>query len=340
MTDNYSLRDDYSEGAHPRILEALQFHNIGQTEGYGNDHYCKEARRLIQKHTGLPDATIHFVAGGTQANMLVLSSLLQPYESVIGASSAHIAVHETGAVEATGHKINLIPSMDGKLNPGMIDHVVHQHHGEHSVKPRVVFISQSTELGTLYSKKELTALHEYCQQNELLLYLDGARLAVALTADNNDLTLPELAARVDVMYIGGTKNGALLGEAIVFPNPELQPYFRHMMKQKGALLAKGRIFGIQFLELFTDNLFFELGRQANSRARQLSNGISDAGFTFKTPPESNQLFPVFPNELIKKLKENFDFHIWEKKGNTQSTVRLVTSWGTKGDVVQEFLRKL
>lgn len=336
----HSFKNDYSEGAHPRILEALQKFNGGQVEGYGLDRYCTDATALIKKKIKKDNADIHFVSGGTQANMLVISAILRSYESVVAATTAHIAVHETGSIESTGHKINLIPTSHGKLTSELVEEVISEHQDEHMVKPRAVFISQSTESGSLYSKKELTELSGYCRKNNLLLYMDGARLAVALTAETNDLTLPDIADLVDVFYIGGTKSGALLGEAIVITNQELQQNFRYHMKQKGALLAKGRIFGIQFLELFRDDLFLELSQTANNRAAQLAKGIESKGYSFSIPPVSNQIFPILPIALIGHLQKKFGFYIWSKFDNHHSVIRLVTSWATPEMAVDEFIKEL
>lgn len=332
-----SFKDDYSEGGHPAILESLLRHNHGQEEGYGLDRYCREAAQCIRSQLDQPAADIHFVSGGTQANVLVIRSILKPYESVIAASSGHINVHETGAIEAVGHKINLVSSPDGKLNPHSVDSVLKKHVDEHMVLPRLLYISQSTEYGSLYSKDELRELSRYCRENELFLYMDGARLAVALTADDNDLSLSEIAGLVDAFYIGGTKNGALLGEAIVLVNPAIQRNFRFVMKQSGALLAKGRILGIQFAELFRDDLFFKLGQHANIRARQLAGGIRDAGFDFKTPPVTNQIFPILPDKLIEHLRKQFDFYEWETLEGDRSVIRLVTSWATQESAIEELI---
>lgn len=335
-----SFKDDYSEGAHPAIMKALQQNNQDQQEGYGLDRYSIEGVQLIKTLINQPDADVHFVSGGTQANMLVIRSILRPYESVIAATSAHINVHETGSIEAVGHKINLIPNSEGKLDPEAVGAVLTQHVDEHMVVPRLVYISQSTELGSLYSKEELLALSRFCGKNELYLYMDGARLAVALTAETNDLSFPEIADLVDAFYIGGTKNGALLGEAIVFTHSHWPPNFRYIMKQSGALLAKGRVFGIQFAELFRNNLFFQLGQHANFRAQQLAKGIKEAGFDFRTPPVTNQIFPIFPNSLITHLREKFDFYEWEALDDDRSVIRLVTSWATPETAIQDFIREL
>ena len=333
----YRFFNDYSEGAHPSILELMAKTNLDQDDGYGCDRICQQAEALLKQKLENPGAAIHFVSGGTQANLIALGSMLKPYESVIAASSAHIQVHEAGAIEATGHKINIIPSGDGKLTAGAIQDMVDQHTDEHMVKPRVVFISNSTEVGTVYTKSELESISRLCHANHLYLYLDGARLGSALTSKDSDLTLPELARLVDAFYIGGTKNAALLGEAIVILTPALQPDFRYHLKQKGALLAKGRILGVQFLGLFQDGLYFELARYANAMAEKLARGIKDQGFAFLTPPSTNQIFPILPDALIGELQKSYGFYMWCRVDETHSAIRLVTSWATQEARVDEFL---
>jgi len=335
--NKYSFNSDYREGAHPDILNALIQTNLNQEEGYGDDTYSKKAISIIKNVIDNPNADVHFVSGGTQANLSVISSVLKSYESVIAATTGHIAVHETGAIEATGHKINTIETKDGKLTPKNIKSIIDIHQDEHMVKPRLVFISNSTEIGTVYKKYELENLSVFCKQNNLLLYLDGARLASALTSDTNDITLPELSKLVDIFYIGGTKNGALFGEAIVINNNALKENFRFILKQRGALLAKGRILGVQFLEFFKDNLFFELGKHSNIMAKKLSEGIKSAGYKFMISPVSNQIFPILPNKVIAKLQENYGFYIWENYDKTNSVIRLVTSWATKEENINKFL---
>jgi threonine aldolase len=336
----YSFKDDYSEGAHPKILEALSRTNMIQEVGYGEDDYCRESIKIIRQKIQNPKADIHFVSGGTQANLIVISSILKPYESVIAATIGHIAVHEAGAIEATGHKINTIETKDGKLKPKDIKLVLDFHTDEHMVKPKVVFISNSTEIGSIYSKKELQELSNFCKQHGLFLYLDGARLGSALTSKQNDLTLSELSKLVDIFYIGGTKNGALLGEAIIINHNELKKNFRFHLKQKGALLAKGRILGIQFLELFKEDLFFELGKHANSMASKLAGGIKKSGYEFLTVPASNQIFPIFPNKLIQNLDKKYEFYAWKETDDKSSAIRLVTSWATKEKFVNQFIEDL
>ncbi len=338
--DKYSFKNDYSEGAHPKILEALSCTNFLQEVGYGEDDYCKEAVKLIRKKIQNPKADIYFVSGGTQANLIVISSILKPYESVISATTGHIVVHEAGAIEATGHKINTIETKDGKLKPHDIKSVIDFHTDEHMVKPKMVFISNSTEIGSIYSKKELKELSKFCKQHSLFLYLDGARIGSALSSEKNDLTLSELSKLVDIFYIGGTKNGALLGEAIIINNDELKENFKFHLKQKGALLAKGRVLGIQFFELFKDNLFLELGKHANLMASKLASEIKKMNYNFLIEPVSNQIFPILPNKLIEKLGKKYGFYVWKKIDNKSSAIRLVTSWATKEEFVNQFIKDL
>ncbi|MBX3047490.1 MAG: aminotransferase class I/II-fold pyridoxal phosphate-dependent enzyme [Anaerolineales bacterium] len=336
----YQFFNDYSEGAHPKILERLAASNRKQMTGYGEDEISLQAQALIQEAIGNPAAAVHFVSGGTQANLLCLASMLRPHESVIAAASGHIHVHEAGAVEATGHKIETIASEDGKLDPRKLVALLSTPRDEHMTKPKVVFVSHASEVGTLYSKAELEALRAYCLQHGLYLYLDGARIGSALTARDSDLSLAEIAALTDMFYIGGTKNGALLGEAIVITNPALQPEFRWHIKQRGALLAKGRVIGAQFLELFADELFFELAQHANHMAEQLANGLQEQGFGFLTPPQSNQIFPILPDVLIEQLQQEYGFYVWAPAGDGMSAIRLVTSWATEEQAVHAFLEDM
>ncbi len=340
MQSLYSFKNDYSEGAHPNILYALYKTNLNQEEGYGKDRYCIEAENIIRKKIGNPNAEIHFASGGTQANLTVISAILKPYESVISAATGHIATHEAGAIEATGHKINIIETKNGKLTPQNIKSIIDLHQDEHMVKPRLAFISNSTEIGTVYKKKELENLSTFCKSNDLFLYLDGARLGSALTSSENDLTLPELSKLVDIFYIGGTKNGALLGEAIVINNNSFKENFRFHLKQKGALLSKSRVIGIQFLELFKNELFFKLSKHANLMATRLAEAIRILGYHFLTKPVSNQIFPILPNRLIEKLNKKYEFYVWSKINEKKSAVRLVTSWATKEEFVDKFILEL
>lgn len=336
----YSFKNDYSEGAHPKIIEKLLQTNYEQEDGYGYDQYSTQATELIKTQLKSFAADIYFVSGGTQANLIAISAILKPYESIIATNISHIATHETGAIEATGHKINIVTHQYGKLTIKLIQETIHNHTSEHMVKPKAVFISNATELGTIYRKSELYSLSAFCRDNGLFLYLDGARLGVALTSINNDLTLADIAECVDVFYIGGTKNGALLGEAIVINNNLLKENFRFYMKQKGALLAKGRLLGIQFLTLFKDNLFFEISQHANNMALKLAQGLKSAGYSFLVPYESNQLFPILPHAVISKLSLKYNFYVWDKIDNDNSIVRLVTSWATSEMMVDNFIQDL
>jgi threonine aldolase len=340
MVKKYSFFDDYSEGAHPRILEVLEDTNLAQEIGYGDDSLSNEAVRLIRRTLHAQQVDVHFVSGGTQANLIALAAVLKPYESVIAVSSAHINIHEAGAVEATGHKINAVDGADGKLTPAAIRRTVAQHTDEHMVKPRAVFVSQATELGTVYSKAELEEILKTCAEAGLYLYLDGARLGSAIVSRESDLNFADLPFLADIFYIGGTKNGALLGEALVLVNPVLKENFRFYLKQHGALLAKGRVLGAQFVALFKDGLYLDLARHANLLAMQLSEGIGASGYRFLSPPTTNQIFPILPNAVIDHLKEKYGFHVWTPAGDEHSVIRLVTSWATKKPAVEEFLRDL
>ncbi len=332
-----SFKDDYSEGAHPEILKLLGETNMRQTIAYGEDEYSNRARKLIKEKVQREEVDIHFVAGGTQANLLVIASVLKPYQSVIAAETAHIQVHETGAIEAGGHKINLIKTDDGKLKVEQIEEVLNSHLDEHMVQPKMVFISNSTEVGTIYSKKELTEISDFCKAKKLYLYMDGARLGSALSSEKNDLSLRDIARLLDVFYIGGTKNGALLGEAILICTDELKKDFRFMMKQKGALLAKSRIIGIQFIALFQDDLFFKLAQHANNAAQKIALGLREKGVEFYLEPAGNQLFPILPNRLIAALQKKYDFYIWSKFSENTSVVRIVCSWASEETAVNEFI---
>lgn len=335
----YSFRNDYSEGAHPRVLQALMDSNLEQTVGYGLDPRCKTAANTIRSLCNAPDAAVHFLVGGTQTNMLVIESLLQPYEAVISAHTGHVNVHETGAIEATGHKVCTAYAPDGKLTPALVESVVKAHSSEHMVHPRLVYISNTTEVGTIYNKSELEALRCCCDEHNLFLFLDGARLGSALTSPENDLTLEDLAALTDAFYIGGTKNGALFGEALVMSASN--DHFRWHIKQRGAMLAKGRLLGIQFHALLEDGLYFEIARHANEMAYRLRDGIAALGYLFPVPSPSNQQFPVLPNTIIAKLQEmGYEFEIDHTVDEEHTCVRFVTSWATPESAVDAFLKDL
>ena len=301
----YSFASDYLEGAHPTILQKMMETNSLQTPGYGLDPYCEQAREEITSRLGNVDADIHFVVGGTQANLLVIDACLRSYEAVIGVHTSHINVHETGAIEHVGHKIIAVDGIDGKVRPCDVEEVLGSHLDEHMVLPKMVFISNATEIGTIYTKAELVALSEYCHAHGLYLYMDGARLGSALCAEENDLTLEDIASLVDVFYIGGTKNGALFGEAIVICNPELKGHFRFAIKQNGAMLAKGRLLGIQFYELFKEDLYFELAAHANKLSMELKKGLEQLGVEFAYDSPTNQQFIYLAKDVYEKVCEKY-----------------------------------
>ncbi len=334
----YSFKNDYSEGAHPRILEALAEASRVQNEAYGKDCHSMRAAEFIREKIACKDADVHFLSGGTQTNLTAISSFLRPHEAAVCADTGHINVHETGSIEATGHKVLTAPCADGKLTPELVDSVLQIHTDEHMVKPKLVYISNSTEVGTIYSKSELTSLSDYCKEKNLYLFLDGARLGSALTAEGADLTLQDIAGATDAFYIGGTKNGALLGEALIIVNQALKEDFRYSLKQKGAMLAKSMLLGIQFEALFQDDLYFKLAKHANDAAKRLRDTIAEAGLKFLAFSPTNQLFPILPNRLIESLHDAYDFEIWKKISGEETAIRLVTSWATPDHVVDGFIR--
>ena len=332
-----SFQNDYSEGAHPYILKAIAENNDNQEQGYGLDRHTREFSDILQKLTGREDFDVHLIPGGTQTNLLAISSFLRPHEACIAAESGHISTHETGAIEATGHKILTVSSSDGKLSPRVIDPVLLEHHFEHMVKPRLVYISNTTEVGTVYTLSELKDLSAFCREKDLLLYVDGARLGAALTVPEAGLTLRDMCHYTDAFFIGGTKNGALFGEALIINNPELKEDFRFLIKQRGALLAKGWITGIQFRELFKDNLFFHLAEHANRMAQILTRELKALGCTFLVESPSNQIFPVFPDKVIEQLQKEYLFYTWDKIDNEHTAIRLITSWATGDLAVRAFI---
>ena len=332
-----SFKNDYSEGALPEIMEALVKTNLESTVGYGMDEYCASAAEKIKKRINCPDAEVHFLVGGTQANQTCISAFLRSYEAVIGVKTAHINVHETGAIEATGHKVVAVEGKDGKVTPLDIRRAVEYHADEHMVKPKMVYISDSTEIGTIYYKNELEEISACCKELGLYLYLDGARLGSALTAEGNDLTIEDIAALTDAFYIGGTKNGALFGEAVVLVNPELQREFRYSIKQHGGMLAKGRLLGIQFDCLFKDDLFFKAAAHANGMAMKLKNGLAECGVEFMTDSVTNQQFPVFTKEEIEALNREFLFEYNDRIDDNRYAIRFCTSWATKEENVQKLV---
>lgn len=338
------LECDYSEGAHPRIMESLLRTNLEQTIGYGEDSYCERAADLIKQACGAPAADVHFLVGGTQTNTTVISSILRPHQGVIAAESGHINVHESGAIEATGHKVLALPSADGKIRAAQVEALCLEHLNdpsrEHMVQPGMVYISQSTEKGTIYSCSELREVHKVCRRYDLPLFLDGARLGYALAAEGNDLELEEIARVCDVFYIGGTKVGALFGEAVVITREQLKKDFRYQIKQKGGMLAKGRLLGIQFETLFQDNLYFEISKHAVDLALQLREGLKKMGYTFLSESPTNQQFPILPDPLLSYLEKDYVFSFWAKPNDKQTAVRICTSWATPGQHIKQLLEDI
>lgn len=334
---------DYSLGAHPEVLGALMQTNMEHTDGYGLDEHCERASRLVKEMIGREDVSVHMMVGGTPANVTTISTALRPYEAVIAARSGHIYKHETGAIEATGHKIIPMEGQDGKLSPDDLAKAWLEYEDEHTVLPKMVYISQPTELGTVYSLDEVRALRKFCDQKEMYLYIDGARLGTALTCGETDLTLPDMAELADAFYIGGTKNGLLLGEALVITNPAIDDHYRWMIKRQCGMLAKGRLIGVQFEALLSggeESLLYRIGRHENAMAKRLKDGISAMGYEFLGHSVTNQIFPILPDPIIEELQKDFFFYVWEPAKNGYSVIRLVTSWGTKEKEVDAFLRKL
>ncbi|NOR23666.1 MAG: aminotransferase class I/II-fold pyridoxal phosphate-dependent enzyme, partial [Desulforhopalus sp.] len=320
----YSFKNDYAEGAHPNILNALIEHNNTQEEGYGLDRHTQTAIGIIRSLTGDNKADVHLLSGGTQTNLIAISSFLRPHEACITATSGHIATHETGAIEATGHKLLTVNSSDGKITAQLIEPILIDHHFEHMVKPRLIYISNPTELGTVYSKCELQDLYDFCRERNLLLYADGARLGSALMSKGADVTIEDMYKLTDAFFIGGTKNGALLGEAIIIKNSHLRADFRYLIKQRGGLLAKGRVLGIQFEELFKDNLYLDLARHANEMAQFMVEELVKTGCSFWIDSPTNQIFPILDNRIIEVLSKKFQFYVWAKTDKDHSAIRLVT----------------
>ena len=337
----YSFKNDYAEGAHPRVLEALLQTNLVQQNGYGLDDYSESAAELIKEKINNPKAKVFFVSGGTQANLVVISAFLRPHESVVSAATGHIFTNESGAIEATGHKVHGIESSTGKICPDDIQKLMDVHQNKpHQVKQKMVYISNSTELGTIYSKNELMDLYQFCQAKNLYLFLDGARLGHALTAETNDLTLEDFGKYSDAFYLGGTKNGALIGEAIVINNPNLQEEFGFHLKQKGAMLAKGRLLGIQFQELMKDDLYLDLAKHANTQAMKLKEAFQQIGVVFLVETFTNQIFPILNQTQIEQLSFNFDFYVWKKLDEEKSAIRLITSWSTSNEIIEKFINEI
>lgn len=336
-----SFKCDYEEGACPEVMNRLVETNLVKTPGYCDDSYCQSAADKIRRKAQCPEAEVFFVMGGTPCNMMVIAHALRPYEAVISADSGHINGHETGAVEAAGHKILARPNRGGKLTAQDVLEELSEHTDHHVTKPAMVYISQPTELGTLYTLEELEALRKVCDEKGLLLYCDGARMASALTAKGNNVTLGDLARLCDAFYIGGTKCGAMFGEALVFPNVEMAKDFAFTRKQRGGLLAKGRLLGVQFDALMTDDVYEKYGARQNEMADRLREGLKARGIQMLVQTATNQLFPVLANDEIQRLLHaEFDFHTWGKVDADHTAIRLVTSWATDAEDVEAFLAAL
>ena len=335
---------DYDEGAHPLILKKLAETNFLQTAGYEEDEYCDEAAQMICKACGKEDLAVHFLVGGTQTNLTVIAAALRSHQCAICADTGHINVHETGAIEATGHKVFALPSADGKLTAAQVQAAIDEHSGdsarEHMAQPKLVYLSHPTELGTLYTKQELTEISDVCREKELILYVDGARLGYALGAAANDINLPDLAKLCDIFYIGGTKVGALFGEALVIVSQDLREDFRYLIKQRGGMLAKGRLLGIQFGELFRNGLYTTLGAQATALALKIRGVLEEKGYPFLVDSPTNQQFVIFPDEVLDRLSEKYVFSYQKRMDRTHSAVRICTSWATTPEQAEELIRDI
>ncbi len=332
---------DYNEGCHPHIMQRLVDTNLEQTIGYGEDYYCQEAKILIKTACKREDIDVHFLVGGTQTNTTIIAHSLRPYQGVITAHTGHINVHETGAIESTGHKVLAIPSIDGKLTAQQISEAIQNHLNEdgpeHMVQPGMVYLSFPTELGTIYTYEELKAIREVCIQYHLPLFIDGARLGYGICSPQCDITLPQLTSLADAFYIGGTKVGALFGEAVVITNEELKQNFRYSIKQHGGMLAKGRLLGIQFSTLFTNNLYFQIAEHAIHEAQRIKSALEDKGISFLIDSYTNQQFPIFTQQQLTTLSQDFLFSIWQRIDDNHTAVRICTSWATKSENVDKLI---
>ena len=335
------FNSDYLEGAHPEIMKRLAETNMVQTVGYGEDEYCASARARIRAACDAPDADIHFFSGGTQANTTVIAAILRPWQGVLSAASGHINCHEAGAIEATGHKVIALPTDDGKITARQIEDYVHWHRTDPSsdfiVQPGMVYISYPTEFGTLYTKRELVELASVCRWYNIPLYIDGARLGYGLMSPKCDITLPELAQLCDVFYIGGTKVGALFGEAAVFTKHNMPRYFSTIAKQHGALLAKGRLLGLQFDTLFTDDLYFRISKHAINMAMQIRDAFDARGLQFYLHSPTNLQFLIMENKAVRALQQKIAFHTWGKVDEEHSVARFATSWSTTQEDVDALI---
>ncbi|UDI78376.1 low specificity L-threonine aldolase [Staphylococcus taiwanensis] len=336
-----SFENDYLEGAHEKVLQRLLETNFIQASGYGDDQFSKQAAEQIKTAINCPEATVRFLVGGTQTNQVVINSVLEPYEGVISADTGHVAVHEGGAIEFSGHKVLAIPSHEGKIRPKEVNEYLDTFYNdfkrEHMVFPGMVYISNPTEYGTLYSKEELKNLSDACKEHQVPLFMDGARLGYGLMSDQSDLTFEDIAKYCDIFYIGGTKIGALCGEAIVFTKNNEPKHFTTRIKQHGALLAKGRLVGVQFLELFTNNLYLDISRHAINMANKMKKGFLEKGYQLYFDSPTNQQFFVLSEEKINELKQKVKFAIWEKYDDNHRVVRFATSWATTEENVDKLL---
>ena len=338
------LECDYAEGAHERILRRLFETNLEQTPGYGHDRFCEEARSQICDLCEEEDLDVHFLVGGTQANATVIDAALRPYQGVIAATTAHIANRETGAIEAAGHKVLVVPSADGTISALDVRRVWEAHRNdpahEHAVQPAMVYLSQPTENGTLYSLVALEEIARTCHELGLILYIDGARMGYGLMSERNDVGLPDLARLCDAFTIGGTKQGMLFGEAVVLRHPALRRDFRYLIKQHGGLLAKGRLLGVQFCAMLEDGLYFDLARQADDLAMLLRRGLEERGYEMLYDSWTNQQFPILPDEVYERLKERFVLSFWEKTDEKHTAVRVCTSWATTEENVKRLIEAI
>lgn len=339
-----SFVNDYSEGAHPAILEALARTNLQQEPGYGDDSFCASAREKIRVACADPAADVFFLAGGTQSNQVVISSMLASYQGVVACETGHVSVHEAGAIEFTGHKVLTVPQHTGKIDAGELDDYLATFFADgnhdHMVFPGMVYISHPTEYGTVYTLAELEALHEVCARWEIPLFMDGARLGYALVTPGSDVTLPDVARLCDVFYIGGTKVGALIGEAVVFPRAGMPAHFLTMVKQRGALLAKGRLPGIQFDTLFTGELYTRIARNAITCADTLRAAFKERGYQFLVENPTNQILVVLENERLAQLEQQVAVSFWVKVDDSHTAVRFATSWATRPEDVEALIKLL
>ena len=338
------FESDYTEGAHPKILERLNETNMIQASGYGHDEFCESAKNKIRKTINCPNAQIQFITGGTQTNQIVIDTMLKPFEGVVSAQTGHVNSHEAGAIEYTDHKVIPIPQHEGKIDGTELNDYLETFfsdgNNEHMVFPGMVYISHPTEYGTLYTKNQLTKISSVCRKNKIPLFMDGARLGYGIMAKSSDLSLEDIAELCDVFYIGGTKCGALCGEAVVFTKNNMPLHFENLVKKHGALLAKGRLLGVQFDALFTDNLYLEISKNAIDTAEALKKALKEKGYRFLLDSPTNQQFVILENKFMEELKKSVKFNFWEKYDKDHTVVRFATSWSTKMENVEKLINLL